>query len=157
MFHKMENYYESQKEDFLISTNPALLDADIIHGYLSGQSYWAEGIPMEVVKKSLANSLCFGLYKAHQQVGFARLITDKATFAYLADVFILEEYRGRGLSKWMMQVIHEHPELQGLRRWMLGTRDAHGLYKQFGWEPLGEEACARFMQLHNKDVYRKKS
>lgn len=152
----MENYYESQKEDFLISTNPALLDANIIHRYLSGQSYWAEGIPMEVVRKSLANSLCFGLYKAQQQVGFARLVTDKATFAYLADVFILEEYRGRGLSKWMMQVIHDHPELQGLRRWMLGTRDAHGLYKQFGWEPLGEEVCARFMQRHNKDIYRKK-
>lgn len=155
MPHKMENYYESRKEDFLISTNPALLDIAVIHQYLSGQSYWAEGIPLEAVKKSIDNSLCFGLYHGRQQVGFARLVTDKATFAYLADVFILEDHRGRGLSKWMIQMIHDHPELQGLRRWMLGTRDAHGLYQQFGWAPLGEEACRRFMQRHNKDVYRK--
>jgi GNAT superfamily N-acetyltransferase len=108
---------------------------------------------MEVVKKSIANSLCFGLYHHDKQIGFARLVTDKATFAYLGDVFILEAYRGKGLSKWIMTAIHAHPEVQGLRRWVLGTRDAHGLYEQFGWTIFDEDTRKRFMQKYRKDAY----
>ncbi len=126
----------------------------MIYEYLSKASYWAKNIPREVVEKSIGNSLCFGVYcKDETQVGFARLITDKATFAYLADVFILEQHRGKGLSKWLIEVIQSHPELQGLRRWMLGTRDAHGLYEQFGWSEIPEETRKRFMQRHFPDVY----
>src|SRR6266487_1573762 len=123
----MNNYYSATKENYIISTDPSKLNIDTIHHYLSEESYWAKGIPRTVVEKSIANSLCFGLYNNEQsmmQVGFARLITDKATFAWLADVFILPEHRGKGLSKWLMQIIHAHPELQSLRRWLLGTRDA---------------------------------
>ena len=140
----------------MISTDPALLNVDVIHGYLSNQSYWAQNVPKEIVQKSITNSLCFGLYFKGKQVGFARLVTDKATFAYLADVFILKEYQGKGLSKWLMEIIQSHPELQGLRRWMLGTIDAHGLYEQFGWTVLDEDSRKRFMQRHFKDVYQKK-
>lgn len=146
---------ESTKDDLLISDDPALLDIAVIHDYLSGQSYWAEHVPREIVEKSIANSLCFGLYKSGKQIGFARLVTDKATFAYLADVFILEEYRGQGLSKWLMEVIQSHPEVQGLRRWMLMTRDAQGLYEQFGWTVLDEDARTRCMQRHFKDRYKR--
>ncbi len=152
----MSLYYEQRKEDFLVSTDPALLDIAVIHGYLSGESYWAQGIPLPVLQKALSNSLCFGLYQVGRQVGFARLVTDKATFAYLADVFILPEQRGRGLSKWLMEVIQSHPGLQGLRRWMLMTRDAQGLYEQFGWTVLDEDARQRSMQRHFKDIYKKK-
>lgn len=148
-----ENYYKEIKDDYLVSTDPSLLDTGFVYNYLSGESYWAKNIPRDVVEKSIANSLCFGIYHQRKQIGFARLITDKATFAYLADVFIIEGYRGKGLSKWMIEVIHAHPELQGLRRWVLGTRDAHGLYEQFGWKAFDEEASKRFMQKHNQNVY----
>jgi GNAT superfamily N-acetyltransferase len=144
---------EFEKDGYLISTNPARLDTGVIHQYLSQDSYWAQNIPLEVVERSIANSFCFGLYYQDKQVGFARLITDKATFGYLADVFILPEHRGKGLSKWLLTVIHAHPDMQGLRRWMLGTKDAHDLYKQFGWAPLSEDVVPRFMQLHTPDVY----
>lgn len=147
--------FEAHKEDFFISDDPALLDLDVIHDFLSNQSYWAEDIPREIVERALANSLCFGLYKSGKQIGFARLVTDKATFAYLADVFVLEEYRGNGLSKWLMEVIQSHPEVQGFRRWMLMTRDAQGLYEQFGWTVLDEDARTRCMQRHFKDMYKK--
>lgn len=153
---RMSLSYETRKQNYLISTDPALLNVDVIHDYLSNQSYWAQNVPKEVVEKSITNSLCFGLYFTEQQVGFARLVTDKATFAYLADVFILEGHRGMGLAKWMMEVIQSHPELQGLRRWMLGTRDAHRLYEQVGWTVLDEDTRKRFMQRHFKDVYQKK-
>ncbi len=150
----MSEIYEVRKEEYCISTNASLLNIDAIHDYLSNQSYWAANIPRGVVERSLSNSLCFGVYcNNNQQIGFARLVTDKATFAYLADVFILEEFRGKGLSKWLMEAIQSHPELQGLRRWMLGTRDAHGLYEQFGWTVLDEDTRKRFMQRHFKDVY----
>lgn len=149
----MSLYYEVQKDNYRISTDPALLNIDVIHKYLSLESYWAAGIPREVVEKSIRHSLCFGLYDEQQQIGFARLVTDKATFAYLADVFIMEAQRKKGLSKWLIETIQAHPELQQLRRWMLGTRDAHGLYEQFGWKQLDEAACKRFMQLHNPGVY----
>jgi GNAT superfamily N-acetyltransferase len=159
----MSRNYEVKKDEWLISTDPSLLQLDIIHNYLSKESYWAQNIPKEVVERSIKNSLCFGLYErdkqnppAGRQVGFARLITDKATFAYLADVFILESFRGKGLAKWMMEVIQSHQELQGLRRWMLGTRDAHSLYEQFGWTVLDEDTRKRFMQRHFKDVYQPK-
>ncbi len=122
--------------NYSISTDLQKMDVDVIYGYLS-RSYWAEGRTKATVEKSLRHSLNFGVFdEAGAQVGFARVITDYATFAYLADVFVLEEHRGHGLSKRLMQTIMEHPDLQGLRRWSLATRDAHGLYAQFGFTPL---------------------
>lgn len=149
----MKNNTEFEKEGYTISTDRARLDMAVIHQYLSEESYWARNIPLELVKRSIDHSLCFSLYHHEKQIGFARLITDKATFAYLADVFIAESYRGKGLSKWLVQTIHAHPDVQGLRRWMLGTRDAHGLYAQFGWKPIPEELASRFMQIHDPEVY----
>lgn len=128
--------HEAQQDDFFISTDKTKLDITVIHHYLCNESYWAKNIPLGMVQKSINGSLCFGLYNHKSQIGFARVITDYATFAYIADVFILRQYRGRGLSKWLMQEITGHPGLQGLRRWMLATRDAHGLYAQFGFLPL---------------------
>lgn len=147
--------YEIHKDDYLISTDQSLLNLYIVHRFLSNESYWAKNIPLHIVETSIKNSLCFGVYSSGEQVGFARLITDKATFAYLADVFIITAYRGKGLSKWLMETIHAHPELQTLRRWMLGTLDAHELYKKFGWTALPEPA--RFMQKHNPNVYNEES
>lgn len=129
----MNKYYQAEKDSYYISTDPSRLNLQVIHHYLSVDSYWAQHIPFAIVEKSVANSLCFGLYTSETQIGFARLITDKTTFAYLADVFVLPEYRGKGLAKWMMEVIHAHPELQTLRSWLLTTTDAHNLYRQFGW------------------------
>ncbi|MFC4232021.1 GNAT family N-acetyltransferase [Parasediminibacterium paludis] len=146
-------FYEAIKDNFLISTNPILLDVKAIYQYLSQESYWAKNIPLATVEKSIKHSLCFGMYDGSELIGFARLITDMATFAYLCDVFVMVTYRKRGLSKWLMQTIHMHPELQGLRRWLLGTRDAQGLYQQFGWEVVPEDMYKRFMQLHFPDVY----
>ncbi|MBL0182198.1 MAG: GNAT family N-acetyltransferase [Chitinophagaceae bacterium] len=128
--------YETIKGDFIISTDKTKLDVVLIHRYLCTESYWAKNIPMPIVEKSIEGSLCFGIYHKDKQAGFARVITDHATFAYLADVFVVEKYRGRGLSKWLMEVIMNHPGLQGLRRWLLATKDAHGLYAQFGFTPL---------------------
>lgn len=141
-------------QGYSISTDPKKLDIKLIHKYLSKESYWAKNIPLNIVKKSIKNSLCFGVYKNEHLVGFARLITDKASFAYLADVFILSEHRNKGLAKWLMATIHAHPELQGLRRWMLATRDAHKLYEKFGWTYFTEEVSKRFMQLHNPNIYK---
>ena len=141
------------ENSYTITTDRSQLDLPLIHRYLSEDSYWSKGIPFEIVRKSIENSLCFGVFQDENQVGFARVITDFASFAYLADVFILPEYRGHGLSKMLMKTIHEHPELQGLRRWMLATADAHGLYSQFDWKPLA--APERFMERHNPDVYKK--
>lgn len=140
------------KDNFSVSTDISRLDINVIHGFLTS-SYWAENIPVETVRKSIEGSMCFGVYDENRQIGFARMITDKATFAYLADVFILEEYRGRGLSKWLMEIIMSSPELQGLRRIMLATRDAHGLYKKSGFTPLTQPN--RWMQIHNPDIYKK--
>ena len=138
-------------EDYEIGTDPARLDLDVIHGFLS-RSYWAAGIPRETVARSLRDSLCFGVYHKGAQAGFARVITDRATFAYVADVFVLPEHRGRGLGKRLMARIKAHPELQGLRRWALGTRDAHGLYRQFGFEAPADPSL--WMEIHHKDAYR---
>jgi GNAT superfamily N-acetyltransferase len=118
-----------------IDTDKARLDVAMIHRFLR-ESYWASGIPREIVERSIANSLCFGIYVEGQQAGFARIISDHATFAYVADVFVLEAFRGRGLSKRLMDAIVGHPTLQGLRRWSLATRDAHGLYARYGFTPL---------------------
>ena len=127
-----------------ISDDPGRLDLDGIHRYLSEDSYWAQKIPREVVARSVAHSLCFGVYADTEQVGFARVVSDRATFAFLADVFILPEHRGRGLSKRLMAAITAHPDLQGLRRWMLATADAHGLYRQYGFAALAKPE--RFME-----------
>jgi len=124
------------KKGFTISTDKSLLDFNMIFGYLNGESYWSKGIPAEKVRTSIENSLCFGIYRDGKQVGFARVVTDNAIFAYLCDVFIVADYRGSGLSKWMIQTVLAHPDLQGLRRWLLATADAHGLYNQFGFIPL---------------------
>ena len=127
------------------------MDIDLVHSFLT-RSYWAEGISKEIVQRSIDGALCFGVFYQKKQIGFARMITDKATFAYLADVFIIEEYRGLGLSKWLMEVIMSYPGLQGLRRMMLATRDAHELYKKFGFTPLNN--VDRWMHIHNPDVYK---
>ncbi len=141
---------EWHRGGYYISTDKNRLDLTVIHNFLT-TSYWAAGIPIETVKKSMEHSLNFGVYKEDVQVGFARVITDYATFAYIGDVFILEDYRGQGLSKWLMQVIADHPELQGLRRWVLLTRDAHGLYRKTGFtEPVNAE---RYMEKVFPDVY----
>jgi len=140
------------KNGFTISTEKEKLDIELIHSFLN-RTYWAEGISKETIRRSIEGSLCFGLFENDKQVGFARMITDKATFAYLADVFIIEEYRGRGLSKWLMGVIMSHPDLQGLRRMILATKDAHGLYKQFGFTPLIN--VDRWMQILDPDVYKR--
>lgn len=137
---------------YRVSSDRNEMDVDVIHSYIS-TSYWAAGIPKETVKKALENSLCFGVFSPDgNQVGFARMITDQATFAYLADVFIDEEHRGQGLSKWLMQHVHDHPSLQGLRRILLATRDAHGLYQQFGYTALSSPET--FMQKWQPDVYK---
>jgi GNAT superfamily N-acetyltransferase len=143
-----------QKENFTISDEKEKLNAEYIHDYLSNRSYWAENIPIETVKRSIDGSVCFGMFENEKQIGFARVVTDKATFGYLADVFIDENYRGRNLSKWLMEIIMTYPELQGLRRWMLGTRDAHSLYEKFGFEAL--EDPNRVMHKYNPDVYKKR-
>ena len=140
---------EYVNNEFLISTDKNKLQIDVIHKFLS-ESYWAKNIPLDVVQRSVKNSFCFGIYKENIQIGFARLVTDYATFAYLADVFILEGFRGNGLSKWLMKVILEFPELQGLRTWILKTADAHGLYKQFGFDiPKFPERVMEFSALKN--------
>jgi GNAT superfamily N-acetyltransferase len=142
---------EWRQGEYLISTEKSRLDMDVIHRFLS-KSYWAQGIPREVVEQSIEHSLPFGVYKGEQQVGFARVITDYATFAYIGDVFVLEDYRGLGLSKWLMQAVVEHPRLQGLRRWMLLTGDAHGLYRKVGFTaPASPE---RYMERVLPDVYK---
>ena len=125
-----------RRDEYLISTERSLLDLGIVYGYLK-TSYWAAGVPEDVVRRSVENSLCFGVYSGEEQVGFARVVTDRATFAYLADVFVLEEHRGRGIGKWLVEAVLSHPELRGLRRWMLATRDAHELYRKYGFAELG--------------------
>lgn len=138
-------------QGFRISTDRNELDFDVIYQFIS-QSYWAKGIPKSTMQKALDHSLCFGVFNAEQQqVGFARLITDYATFAYLSDVFIVEQYRGCGLSKFLIETVVSHPDVQGLRRMMLATRDAHGLYAQYGFKPI--EQAQTFMQVWQPNIY----
>jgi len=143
--------YQFKQNDYLLSTNKNLLQTDVIHAFLADKSYWAKDIPKSVVEKSIDASLCFGIYHNDEQVGFARVISDYATFAYLCDVFITDEHRGKGLSKWMMEKIMEHPDLQNLRRFTLGTRDAHELYRKFGFRE-SDNACNN-MEIRIQDIY----
>ena len=127
---------EWQRGEYSISTDRNRLDIRVIHDFISNQSYWAQGRPLETVQRSLDNSLNFGLHENDRLIGFARVVTDYATFAWIADVFVLPEHRGQGLSKWLMEVIVSHPDLQGFRRWVLATKDAHSLYAGFGFIAL---------------------
>jgi GNAT superfamily N-acetyltransferase len=141
-----------RRGDLLISTDPGLLDLPLVHDFLANRSYWAMGRPPEVVRRALANSLCFGLYEQQRQVGLARVVTDRATFAWLCDVFVLEGYRGRGLAKWLVECVMGHAALRGLRRVLLATRDAHGLYQRYGFTPLADPT--RFLEVFRPDPYR---
>lgn len=129
---------EWRRGDFVISTDRFRLQLDFIHDFLANTSYWAKGRSLEVVQRSIENSLNFGVFKGNEQVGFARVVTDYATFAWLADVFIVEKYRGQGLGVWLIEVITSHPRLQDFRRWLLATRDAHELYRRFGFTEITE-------------------
>jgi len=137
--------------DYEISADPHRLDVTVIHKFLAEDSYWSRGIPRSTVERAIANSLCFGAYHGAAQVGFARVVTDRSTFALLADVFILEAHRGKGLSKELMRRVVEHEDLQGLRRFLLLTSDAHGLYSQFGFKEIGSPA--RFMEVLRPNIY----
>jgi GNAT superfamily N-acetyltransferase len=145
---------EARRGDYLLSTDSGRLDFAAVHAYLT-RSYWSPGISRTLVERAAAHSLCFGLYHlgadAAQQVGYARVVTDRASFGYLADVYVLEGHRGQGLSKWLMQFISAHPDLQTLRRFLLGTRDAHGLYAQFGFGPLANPS--RMMEILRPDAH----
>lgn len=143
-----------RRGEFTISTDPSRLDRAAIADFLT-TSYWAAGIPRSVVDRGIDGSLSFGLFDGARQIGFARVVTDRATFAYLADVYVLEQYRGRGLALWMMETIRVHPELQKLRRWMLATRDAHPLYRKVGFVPLAQPE--RLMEIADPDIYRRSS
>ena len=139
-----------RRDPYVITTDPGRLDVDAIHAYLS-RSYWAPGIPRDTVARSLPGSIPFGLLHGRDQVGFARVISDRATFAYLCDVYVLEAHRGRGLGTWLMEAVVTHPDLQGLRRFVLVTRDAHGLYTRFGFTPLARPE--RFMEIARPGIY----
>jgi N-acetylglutamate synthase-like GNAT family acetyltransferase len=144
------------EDEYAISTDKKRLDLAMIHDFLANESYWAKGIPVKVMKKSIENSLCFGVYHQGRQVGFARVVTDYATTAYVGDVFILEPYRGRGLGKRLIKTIVAHPELEGLRLWFLGTKDAHELYRKYGFKKIAETpAMERLMAILNPDVYKR--
>jgi N-acetylglutamate synthase-like GNAT family acetyltransferase len=145
---------EWTRDGYIISTDKSRIDISAVHRFLT-QSYWAEGIPIEMVERAINNSLCFSISREHELIGFARVISDYSTFAYLADVFILPAERGRGLAKWLMQTILDHPQLQGLRRFTLATRDAHGLYAQFGFSAFDKPE--RWMQKHDPDIYKGQS
>ena len=133
-----------------ITTDPSRFDLDVIHGYLS-RAYWSPGIPRSTVERAIAGSICFGAFSKGGQIGFARVITDRATFAYVADVFVLEEFRGRGVASKIMEAIRSHPDLQRLRRWVLLTKDAHGLYEKFGFRaPANPD---RYMEILDRTVY----
>jgi GNAT superfamily N-acetyltransferase len=143
---------QSGSENYFVSTNKELLDLSYIYHYISVESYWAKNIPFEILKTSIEHSFCFGVYAAdNKQVGFARIITDYSTYGYLADVFIDERHRGKGLSKMLMKEIMAHPQLQGLRRMSLMTRDAHGLYRQFGWGP--SKTPENYMEIRKENPY----
>jgi GNAT superfamily N-acetyltransferase len=140
-----------QRGEFEVSANPQRLDVDAVHQFLAQESYWAKGIPRATFEKSVRNSLCFGLFHGNRQIGFARVISDFATIAYLGDVFVTPPYRGQGLAKWLMECVVSHPELQNLRRWILLTRDAHGLYRHIGFTELAQPE--RWMEIHNAGTY----
>jgi len=145
---------EWRQGDYVISTERERLDVDLIHKFLSESSYWAIGRSLEVVRRSIEHSLAFGIYQGErQQIGFARVITDYATFAWIADVFVLEEFRGQGLGKWLVEIILGHPELQAFRRWVLATKDAHELYRSYGFQEL--QRPERWMERHDPQTVEK--
>ncbi len=143
---------EETKDNYLFSTDKARLNINVIHNYLTNKSYWSKGIPLDTLKRSIDNSECFGIYSGIELIGFARVVTDKATFGYLGDVFVLDDHRGKGLSKQLMTFILKHPELQGFRRWMLLTRDVQELYSKFGF--IKFHAPDRCMELWFPDIYK---
>jgi GNAT superfamily N-acetyltransferase len=142
---------EWKREQFAIDTDKTRLQVDVIQAFLSKESYWAKNRKLEQTHGAIENSICFGVYEGDRQIGFARVVSDLATFAYLGDVFILKEFRGRGLSKWLIETIVSHPDLQGLRRWLLATKDAHGLYSQFDFNAL--RFPDRWMERTAPDAY----
>jgi GNAT superfamily N-acetyltransferase len=150
----VEAIIEHVQGEYAMSTDPTRLDLVSVHRYLSA-SYWSPGLPMDVLTRAVAGSLCFGLYYGAEQVGFARVITDRATFAYLCDVYVLDAHRGRGLGQWLLEAVVAHPALQGLRRFVLVTRDAHGLYERFGFRPLARPEG--YMEVYQPDVYARPS
>jgi len=141
---------EWKRDSFVVTDDPARIDIDVVHGFLR-QVYWAKGIPLETVRKSIANSHCFSVFENDAQIGFARVISDKATFAYLCDVFVLAPHRGKGASRFMMDCIVNHPDLANLRRWMLLTDDAHGLYRKFGFQDIADPR--RHMEISRPKIY----
>jgi GNAT superfamily N-acetyltransferase len=143
--------HEWRRENYLISTDPTKINLDAVHDFLS-RVYWSEGIPKPTLAKAIQHSLNFGMYQHQQQIGYARIITDRTTFAYLCDVYILEAHRGQGLAKWLMQCIVTHPDLQGLRRFCLFTKDAHGLYEQFGFTPM--KNTDRYREIFKPGIYK---
>ena len=144
--------YTVEKNNYFISTDKSKIDIEYVHGFLS-QSYWSPGVPIKVVKKAMKGSLCFGVYYQDKQIGYARIVTDRATFAYLADVFIDENYRGKGLGKWLVEAILAHPHLRGLRRILLAIKDAHKLYEQCGFTSVSNPE--RYM-VYNPTAYKSK-
>ena len=144
----------STRDGYVITTDRARIDVDALHRFLSEDSYWARNIPREVVERSIRHSLCFVILHKDELVGFARVTSDRATVAYIGDVFVLPAHRGKGLSKWLMEYISGYPELQGLRRWMLATADAHELYARFGFTPM--KVPERWMERHEPDIYAKR-
>lgn len=148
----MQNTLETSFGEFTISTNPQQLDIHAIHDFLSNHSYWAKGIPFETVERAIQNSLNFGLYHLGRQIGFARVISDLSTVAYLGDVYVLEEFRGKGLSNKLMEQVMNHPDLQGLRRWILLTSTADWLYKNYGFQKVARPEI--YMELHNPNAYK---
>jgi len=145
-----DEYYH--KNGYQISTDKSLINFETVHKYLGEDSYWCKQIPKETLQRAIENSMCFGIYHNGEQAGFARVISDNATFAYICDVFVLPKFRGIGLSKWLIQSILSHPDLQGLRRWSLATLDAHGLYKQMGFTELSKPD--RWMEIYHPEVYK---
>ena len=142
---------ELTRDNLVLSDDKSLIDIEVVHGFLQ-TAYWSEGVPRSIVAGAIENSLCIGVYEGSAQVAFARVITDYSTFAYLADVFVIPSYRGHGIGKWMVTSIIDEPRLQGLRRWLLATRDAHGLYEQVGFRPLNDPS--RWMEIRLKNAYR---
>jgi len=147
---------EEHRGQFTVSCDPDKLDIAAVHDFLT-RSYWSEGIPRDLVERAVEHSLCFGLFDGAMQIGFARVISDRATYAYLCDVYVLEQYRGKGLGTWLMSCVIKHPDLQGLRRFSLLTRDAHGLYQKFGFAPAKNPSrhLDRYMEIHVDDIYKK--
>lgn len=143
---------EWRRGDYEISTDPARLDLDLTHRFLSEEAYWSPGVPRDVVERAIGGSIVFGIYHDSRQVGMARVVSDRATFAWLCDVFVVPAERGHGLGKWLMECVKSHPDLQGLRRWLLATSDAHGLYAQYGFTPADPN---RFMEIRDPDVYKR--